>query len=185
MVSARANPAQRVCLAVWSVLRAVWRAMDEVAQRVVGRCVLTTIPTHLAFVMDGNRRFATAAGLQQVEGHKAGASTLVEALEWCLGLGVRVVSVYAFSLENFKRSPEEVSGRTDQPSPTTPRDGSVSTCTGRITTETRCVRRACHPEPPPPEPPAANLTHIRSYVAEALALQHGYALRDGLRRTAL
>lgn len=101
-------------LAAWWLLLRLLRAtllrpLDRLAQWLVRTCVLTqTVPAHVAFVMDGNRRFATAAGLPPCEGHGAGATTLVAALEWCLTLGVRVVSVYAFSLENFKRSPQEV-----------------------------------------------------------------------------
>ncbi|VDM18639.1 unnamed protein product [Hydatigera taeniaeformis] len=67
------------------------------------------IPTHVAFIMDGNRRHATAHGLQKTEGHKQGFSKLSEVLRWCYDFGVREVSVYAFSIENFKRSEGEVS----------------------------------------------------------------------------
>ena len=67
-------------------------------------------PSHVAFIMDGNRRFAEARGRAVVEGHTQGYGSLIKALEWCLDLGVRTVSVYAFSVENYCRSRPEVEG---------------------------------------------------------------------------
>ncbi|KAK2459495.1 hypothetical protein APHAL10511_008479 [Amanita phalloides] len=66
------------------------------------------IPSHIAFVMDGNRRFARSQNKAVQQGHAQGYETLRHILELCLRLGVRCVSVYAFSIENFKRSKEEV-----------------------------------------------------------------------------
>ncbi len=66
------------------------------------------VPTHLAIIMDGNRRFAAAEGLSVADGHERGRDTLEELLNWCLELGIRVLTVYAFSTENRSRSPEEV-----------------------------------------------------------------------------
>ncbi|ORX97367.1 Di-trans-poly-cis-decaprenylcistransferase [Basidiobolus meristosporus CBS 931.73] len=68
------------------------------------------IPRHLAFIMDGNRRFAKKLSVRTVEGHIRGYHKLEEVLEWCLRLGVNTVTVYAFSIENFKRPKEEVDG---------------------------------------------------------------------------
>jgi len=68
------------------------------------------IPHHIAFIMDGNRRFARARGQQVLQGHKAGFDKLGEVLMWCRLCRVKMVTVYAFSLENFKRSKDEVSG---------------------------------------------------------------------------
>ena len=68
------------------------------------------IPAHVAFIMDGNRRYAEALGLARVAGHAHGYERLLAALEWCLELGVRCVSVYAFSIDNYRRSGEEVGG---------------------------------------------------------------------------
>ncbi|KAK6631696.1 hypothetical protein RUM43_013760 [Polyplax serrata] len=67
-----------------------------------------TIPRHIAFIMDGNRRFANKNKVLKVEGHNKGFDKLTEVLRWCLDLGVLEVTVYAFSIENFKRSKEEV-----------------------------------------------------------------------------
>nr|XP_023026199.1 dehydrodolichyl diphosphate synthase complex subunit DHDDS [Leptinotarsa decemlineata] len=66
------------------------------------------IPSHLAFIMDGNRRYATKTNVKKAEGHSKGFEKLGECLQWCRELGIREVTVYAFSIENFKRSKEEV-----------------------------------------------------------------------------
>ena len=66
------------------------------------------VPTHVAIVMDGNRRFARSRNLRRELGHAHGADKLLEVLEWCLALGVRCLSVYAFSTDNFQRSDAEV-----------------------------------------------------------------------------
>ncbi|KAL6717629.1 cis-prenyltransferase [Lecanora helva] len=66
------------------------------------------IPQHVAFVMDGNRRFARTHGIETVEGHNLGFEALARVLEVCYKSGVKVVTVYAFSIENFKRSKYEV-----------------------------------------------------------------------------
>ena len=65
-------------------------------------------PNHLAVIMDGNRRFAEELGLHPVRGHERGREKLEEVLEWCLDVGVRILTVYAFSTENFNRPREEV-----------------------------------------------------------------------------
>ncbi|CAG5120324.1 unnamed protein product [Candidula unifasciata] len=72
--------------------------------------VLTTgpVPQHVAIIMDGNRRFAAKKSLAKSEGHVKGFDKLAETLEWCLDLGISEVTVYAFSIENFKRSADEV-----------------------------------------------------------------------------
>lgn len=66
------------------------------------------VPRHIAFILDGNRRYAEARQLRKVEGHAFGYRRLIDALDWCLQLGVRCVSVYAFSIDNYRRSAEEV-----------------------------------------------------------------------------
>ncbi|KFB41404.1 AGAP002026-PA-like protein [Anopheles sinensis] len=66
------------------------------------------IPTHVAFIMDGNRRYAKKANIAKAEGHSAGFEKLSETLQWCLEVGISEVTVYAFSIENFKRTKEEV-----------------------------------------------------------------------------
>lgn len=66
------------------------------------------VPKHIAFIMDGNRRYAAKTNVQKVVGHTKGFEKLSECLQWCRELGVTEVTVYAFSIENFKRSQEEV-----------------------------------------------------------------------------
>ncbi|MFO8052237.1 MAG: polyprenyl diphosphate synthase [Thermoplasmatota archaeon] len=66
------------------------------------------VPKHVAIIMDGNRRFASGEGKQPLEGHLAGRDKLEDVLEWCVDLGIHILTVYAFSTENFKRSREEV-----------------------------------------------------------------------------
>lgn len=68
------------------------------------------IPKHIAIIMDGNGRWATERGKRRIEGHKAGADTLEEVIKHSIHLGVKYLTVYAFSTENWKRSVEEVSG---------------------------------------------------------------------------
>ncbi|KAE8623884.1 hypothetical protein XENTR_v10005767 [Xenopus tropicalis] len=68
------------------------------------------IPKHVAFIMDGNRRYAKKCHVERQEGHSQGFEKLAETLRWCLNLGICEVTVYAFSIENFKRSAEEVEG---------------------------------------------------------------------------
>ncbi|KAL1524937.1 hypothetical protein AB1Y20_019813 [Prymnesium parvum] len=66
------------------------------------------MPKHIGFIMDGNRRFAREQGVEVAEGHRLGYGKLEEALRWCCELGVKAVTVYAFSIQNFQRSCEEV-----------------------------------------------------------------------------
>ncbi|XP_056413405.1 dehydrodolichyl diphosphate synthase complex subunit DHDDS isoform X2 [Hyla sarda] len=68
------------------------------------------MPKHVAFIMDGNRRYAQKCHVERQEGHSQGFEKLAETLRWCLNLGICEVTVYAFSIENFKRSKEEVDG---------------------------------------------------------------------------
>ncbi|MCW1249184.1 isoprenyl transferase [Acaricomes phytoseiuli] len=66
------------------------------------------VPQHVAIVMDGNGRWANQRGLPRVEGHKAGEPALLDVMAGAIELGVKYVTVYAFSTENWRRSPEEV-----------------------------------------------------------------------------
>jgi undecaprenyl diphosphate synthase len=69
------------------------------------------MPKHIAIIMDGNRRWARARGLSATEGHKAGVENLVKIVEHCQKLGVRHLTVYALSTENWrKRAKQEVRG---------------------------------------------------------------------------
>jgi len=68
------------------------------------------VPHHIAIVMDGNGRWATKRFLPRVAGHKKGLDTLRACVRHCGDLGVKVLTVFAFSSENWNRPPEEVSG---------------------------------------------------------------------------
>ena len=66
------------------------------------------VPRHIAIIMDGNGRWATKRGLSRSAGHKAGSQTFQDIAEYCRDIGVKYLTVYAFSTENWKRSEEEV-----------------------------------------------------------------------------
>ncbi|MFP5318367.1 MAG: polyprenyl diphosphate synthase [Acidimicrobiia bacterium] len=65
-------------------------------------------PTHVGIVMDGNGRWAQARGLPRIDGHAAGEESLFDAVEGALELGIRWLTVYAFSTENWRRPADEV-----------------------------------------------------------------------------
>ena len=66
------------------------------------------VPRHVAIVMDGNGRWAKQQGLPRTKGHEAGESSLFDVVEGAIEVGVRAISAYAFSTENWTRSPDEV-----------------------------------------------------------------------------
>lgn len=66
------------------------------------------LPTHIAIIMDGNRRWAREKGMKATEGHKVGAETLEKIVSYCNTIGIKFLTVYAFSTENWKRGKEEV-----------------------------------------------------------------------------
>ena len=69
-----------------------------------------TMPSHVAIIMDGNGRWATARGWPRLVGHRRGAEGVRKIVEASPGLGIRYLTLYAFSTENWKRSTEEVIG---------------------------------------------------------------------------
>lgn len=69
---------------------------------------LKNIPQHIAIIMDGNRRWAKQKNIDIRLGHKKGAETLENIVKYCNKIGVKYLTVYAFSTENWKRSKEEV-----------------------------------------------------------------------------
>ncbi len=66
------------------------------------------LPSHIAFIMDGNGRWARKRGLARTAGHVRGAQTFKEIVEYCFTLGIKNVTVYAFSTENWRRPKEEI-----------------------------------------------------------------------------
>ena len=71
---------------------------------------VSNVPAHVAFIMDGNGRWATQRGLPRLEGHQAGVRRIQVVLETLGARGVRFVTVYAFSTENWQRPQDEVDG---------------------------------------------------------------------------
>jgi undecaprenyl diphosphate synthase len=67
------------------------------------------IPNHIVLFPDGNRRWAKEKGLPSLEGHKKGYENLLVFSDWCKSKGVKVLTAFGFSTENWKRTPEEVS----------------------------------------------------------------------------
>lgn len=68
------------------------------------------IPTHIAIIMDGNGRWALSRGLPRLAGHRAGTENLRRVIEACIEFGVKYLTIYAFSTENWGRPIEEVQG---------------------------------------------------------------------------
>jgi len=95
-----------------TVINALWSLIASLAD-VLPRILLSVlaagpVPQHIGFVMDGNRRYARMHQKRVQEGHYDGFHALHSILDVCLRLRIRCVSVYAFSIENFKRPREEV-----------------------------------------------------------------------------
>lgn len=66
------------------------------------------VPKHIAIVLDGNRRYAKKLGMQPWKGHELGLRKLEELCRWCIELGVKELTLYCFSIENFKRAKKEI-----------------------------------------------------------------------------
>lgn len=69
---------------------------------------MDNIPQHIGIIMDGNGRWAKRRGLKRSDGHRAGAKTLEDITDYCSKIGVKFLTVYAFSTENWKRDKAEV-----------------------------------------------------------------------------
>lgn len=70
--------------------------------------VSSVLPKHIGFIMDGNRRWAKERGLVPTEGHNVGAENMMTTVKNCRSLGIKYVTVYAFSTENWNRSKREI-----------------------------------------------------------------------------
>lgn len=82
----------------------VYRIYEKMLEREVAR---GPVPRHIAFILDGNRRWARSRGLPPWLGHRAGANNVEEVLDWCYDLGVETVTLYVLSVENLLRRPRE------------------------------------------------------------------------------
>src|SRR3954453_428424 len=68
------------------------------------------LPAHIAIIMDGNGRWARQRNLPRIMGHKAGVTTVRTTVETCAQLGIEALTLYAFSVENWKRPRHEIEG---------------------------------------------------------------------------
>jgi len=77
-------------------------------KKLIGEIKEEKVPNHVGLIMDGNRRYAASKGLPTYLGHEMGMKKAEELLEWANEIGIKIVTLYAFSTENFKRDSEEV-----------------------------------------------------------------------------
>ncbi|KAM3362877.1 dehydrodolichyl diphosphate synthase CPT3 [Capsicum galapagoense] len=96
------------------------KTIDGLARRLVGSSLVNMrrflfrilsvgpIPNHIAFILDGHRRYAKQRNIAEGNGHRAGFLALMSMLKYCYELGVKYMTIYVFSIDNFKRRPEEV-----------------------------------------------------------------------------
>ena len=70
--------------------------------------MVSKVPRHVAIILDGNRRYARKLGLQVLKGHEFGLNKLEDLFKWCQELGVKELTLYTFSTENFKRAKNEI-----------------------------------------------------------------------------
>ena len=118
-----------------------------------------TLPQHLGVIVDGNRRWARAAGETTAGGHRAGAAKILEFLSWCEGLDIPLVTVWMLSTDNLRRPHEELLALYDI----------ISSTIERILEAGHCVRLTGHPEVLPAD--------VRADIARA---QEQAATRTGL-----
>src|SRR6187551_556759 len=86
-----------------------WIPEGHPDEMLVGQVNFERLPAHIAIIMDGNGRWAAQRHLPRVEGHRAGIDAVRDTVETAARLGIRVLTLYAFSVENWKRPPGEVS----------------------------------------------------------------------------
>jgi trans,polycis-decaprenyl diphosphate synthase len=84
------------------------RPPQHISKAAAPRIPLDRLPNHVAIVMDGNGRWATQRGLTRTDGHRAGEAVVIDIVCGAIEIGIKWLSLYAFSTENWKRSPEEV-----------------------------------------------------------------------------
>jgi len=77
-------------------------------KKLIGEIKEEKVPRHVGLIMDGNRRYAASKGIPTYLGHEMGMKKAEDLLEWANEIGIKIVTLYAFSTENFKRDSEEV-----------------------------------------------------------------------------
>ncbi|OAQ69146.1 dehydrodolichyl diphosphate synthase [Pochonia chlamydosporia 170] len=85
-------------------------ALNRLRELLIGALRQGPVPQHVAFEMDGNRRYAKSHRMETIEGHHRGFEALARIMEICYKCGVKVITVYAFSVENYNRPKHEVEG---------------------------------------------------------------------------
>ncbi len=91
------------------LFKIIYREMERIiAKKMLEDIKKYPIPQHIAIIMDGNRRYALMQGMPPYKGHEMGKDKLEEVVEWCQELGIKILTVFAFSTDNFKRPKEEV-----------------------------------------------------------------------------
>lgn len=92
-----------------ALFRLIYREIDRIyAKKLLEEVKEFSIPQHVALIMDGNRRYALMQGLPAERGHLMGKDKLEEMITWGNELKIRIITVFAFSTDNFKRKKEEV-----------------------------------------------------------------------------
>jgi tritrans,polycis-undecaprenyl-diphosphate synthase [geranylgeranyl-diphosphate specific] len=91
------------------VFEIIRREMDRIlAKKLMEEIKRYPLPQHIAIIMDGNRRYAREQGMPPYKGHEMGKDKLQDVIKWCHEVGVKILTVFAFSTDNFKRPKEEV-----------------------------------------------------------------------------
>jgi len=87
----------------------IQREMERIlAKKMMEEIKKYPIPQHIAIIMDGNRRYAMEQGMPPYQGHEMGKDKLKDVIKWCHEVGIKILTVFAFSTDNFKRPKEEV-----------------------------------------------------------------------------
>lgn len=105
------HPSLKVCAALRAASLQSWmqaRVYSEYERRLEEEIRARRLPEHVAIIMDGNRRYARKIGISTEAGYAYGADTTERVIEWCFEIGVKQLTLYAFSIENFSRTPEEI-----------------------------------------------------------------------------
>lgn len=89
------------------------RKGHSLRKHLINQLDLDSLPEHVAIIMDGNGRWAKKKGLPRIMGHRAGVESLRAIIKTSSNLGIRYITLYAFSTENWKRPPQEVNGLMD------------------------------------------------------------------------
>ncbi|KAK6241419.1 hypothetical protein QUC31_014925 [Theobroma cacao] len=91
-----------------SARRSLWKLSYLQRKCIFSVLSVGRLPTHIAFIMDGNRRYGEQRNLKEGAGHKAGYLALMLMVIYCCELGIKYITAYAFSIDNFKRGPDKV-----------------------------------------------------------------------------